>query len=811
MTYTLGVDLGTTFVAAAIGQGSRVEMFTLGERSIVSPAVVYVREDGEVVTGDVASLRAVRNPDRVGREFKRRLGDPTPVMLGGRPYGVTTLLAALLQDVVRRVVARQGGEPDQVVLTHPANWGPFRRGLFEEVAELAGLPGAHMVTEPEAAAAHYATSRRLANGEIVAVYDLGGGTFDATVLRRRANEIEILGTPEGIERLGGIDFDEAILGYVNYSAAAAFAELDMRDPQATVALARLRLDCVAAKEALSDDVHTTIPVFLPNQHLEVELTRSDVEGMIRAPIESTISALTRTLASANVAPEQVSAVLLVGGSSRIPLVAQMIGQELGLPTVVDAHPKHTVALGAARLAEDSLEHGWTGHRAGARSPVTDPGRSVLAPTATHTDGRPPKTPEPFGPVGVPSAGSEAAEWVPGPPADDEAGPGRRLRRARAAARRRRPLLIFAVLIAMVALAGLSVILLPLTRAASGTPEAQAPSGPVLNTVPVPSAPATPTPATPTSTTPSRPPVAQSVPTPTVQSTVSAGPTPNFIAMAPNGRFAYIANRTAGVVSVLDTATDQLTATIPVQAGPPQYVTFAPDGTRAYVSVFDEAGRVAAIGVIDTAANAVISTIPVTSRPYIPAVSPDGAEVYVPDHDSAAISVIETGTGAVSMDLKVGPNPHWIEFSADGTRAYSADHESNEVVVIDTKDHRVVARVPVEMSPHSLALHPNRPLLAVVNEDSGTVAMIDTRSDTIITAVPVGKNPASVSWAPDGRFAYVPNMDDNTVSVISADTFTVTATVPTGDKPTRVAVAPDGLLGYVTNRSSGTVTVLSLAG
>ncbi|MFR9802752.1 Hsp70 family protein [Pseudonocardia sp. RS010] len=813
MTYTLGVDLGTTFVAAAIGQGARVEMFTLGERSIVSPAVVYVRKDGAVVTGDPASLRAVRCPDRVGREFKRRLGDPTPVTLGGQPYGVTTLLAALLQDVVQRVVAHQGAEPDGVVLTHPANWGPFRRGLFEEVAELAGLPGARMITEPEAAAAHYASSRRLADGEIVAVYDLGGGTFDATLLRRRANRIDILGMPEGIERLGGIDFDEAILAHVKYSAAAAFAELDMRDPQTTVALARLRQDCVAAKEALSVDVQTTIPVFLPNQHFEVDLTRADFEGMIRAPIESTISALTRTLASADVAPEQVSAVLLVGGSSRIPLVARMIGQELGRPTVVDAHPKHSVALGAARLAEDGVGHSRAGHTAAVLGPPSESAPSILAPPAAHKRGPLPESTKPSGPSSSLSVGSGAAEKVPGPPAGDESGLVSRLRRAHAAASPRRPLLVLASLVAVVAaLAGLSAVVLPLTRSSTDPSEAaRIPTGPVLSTTSGTSVPATPTSAAPTSAMSSPPQLAQSVPTPTVKSTVSAGPMPNFIAIAPNGRFAYIANRTAGVVSVLETATNELTATIPVTAGPPQYVTFAPDGSRAYVSVFDDAGRVAVIAVIDTSANAVIATIPVTSRPYIPAVSPDGAEVYVPDHDSAAISVIETATGAVSMDLKVAPNPHWIEFSSDGARAYSADHESNEVVVIDTRNHLIVARVPVEMSPHSLAVHPNRPLLAVVNEDSGTVAMIDTRSDTIITTVPVGKNPASVSWAPDGRFAYVPNADDDTVSVISADTFTVTATVPTGDNPTRVAVGPDGRSGYVTNRSSGTLTVLNLAG
>ena len=142
MPYSLGVDLGTTFVAAAVAHASRVEMFTLGDRSVVTPAVVYARDDGTIVTGEAAQPPRGSNPDRVGREFKRRLGDPTPVMLGGAPHAVTALLGALLAEVVERVTETEGAAPDSVVLTHPANWGPYRRELFEEVPQLAGVPHA---------------------------------------------------------------------------------------------------------------------------------------------------------------------------------------------------------------------------------------------------------------------------------------------------------------------------------------------------------------------------------------------------------------------------------------------------------------------------------------------------------------------------------------------------------------------------------------------------------------------------------------------------------------------------------------------
>ncbi|HEY2206400.1 MAG TPA: Hsp70 family protein, partial [Pseudonocardia sp.] len=242
MTYSLGVDLGTTFVAAAIARPSgAVEMLTLSSGSVVAPAVVYLREDGVLVTGDAARRRAITAPSRVGREFKRRLGDPTPVKLGSESYSATSLLGALLSDVLRQASELEGQAPSRVVLTHPANWGPFRRGLFEDVPYSAGLVAdTETVTEPEAAAAHYAASRRLQDGQVVAVYDLGGGTFDATVLRGCPQGIEILGLPEGIERLGGIDFDESILAYVNYHLDGALDEIDLTDPTAALAVSRLR-------------------------------------------------------------------------------------------------------------------------------------------------------------------------------------------------------------------------------------------------------------------------------------------------------------------------------------------------------------------------------------------------------------------------------------------------------------------------------------------------------------------------------------------------------------------------------------------
>ncbi len=345
--YDLGIDLGTTYVAAGILEHGRPEIITLGDRAPVLPSVLYFKEDGEVLTGESAARRGLSDPTRVVREFKRRVGDTTPVVVGQTPYPVDVLMAKLMRFVHDVVVERQGAAPRSVAVTHPANWGPYKIDVLEQAVRIADIGEVTTITEPVAAAIHYAAAERLQPGETVAVYDLGGGTFDAAVLRKTDHDFTVLGEVEGIERLGGIDFDEAVFQHVVRFCESSLAELDVDDPAAVQALARLRQECVAAKEVLSTDTDVTIPVVLPNLQSEVRLTRAEFEAMIRPLLQQTVEALHRAVRSAEVDPQELSAVLLVGGSSRIPLIAEMVGAELGRPIAVDRHPKHTVALGAA--------------------------------------------------------------------------------------------------------------------------------------------------------------------------------------------------------------------------------------------------------------------------------------------------------------------------------------------------------------------------------------------------------------------------------------------------------------------------------
>ena len=356
MAYVLGVDLGTTFSAAAIAAENGTTVVTLGTRTAAIPSIIFLREDGVLLFGEAAERRGVAQPERVAREFKRRFGDETPLLLAGSPYSADALSAHLLRHIAEQVALEQGGPPAAVVITHPATYGPYKRELLEEAVRLAALEDATLLTEPEAAAIHYATSERVSAGDLIAVYDLGGGTFDAAVVRRNDDGFVLVGTPEGIERFGGIDIDHAIFGHVATTIGDAISALDRRDPSTRVALAQLREACRQAKETLSTDTEAIVPVMLPSKHTEVRLTRLEFETMITPRLVETVAVLQRSIRSAGVSDKDVSRVLLVGGCSRIPLVADLVRDLIGRPVALDANPKHAIALGAAAYVKAHTAH-----------------------------------------------------------------------------------------------------------------------------------------------------------------------------------------------------------------------------------------------------------------------------------------------------------------------------------------------------------------------------------------------------------------------------------------------------------------------
>jgi molecular chaperone DnaK (HSP70) len=432
VAYTLGVDLGTTYTAAAVAEGGGAEIVPLGRRQAAVPTVVYIGTD-RVLVGEAAVQRAVDEPERVAREFKRRVGDPVPLVLGGSPWSAEQLLARVLAWVLDRVATERGSPPDRLAVTYPARWRRWKRDVLDEALHLvASVPPVTTVSEPEAAAVHYATSNRLDPGESIAIYDLGGGSFDLSILRAVAGGFEFVGSPDGIERMGGIDFDEVVYRHVLHHATEggydAEADADTDDPVTLGALARLRDACVDAKEAMSFDTRVAVPVMLPGVTTTVGITRSEFEEMIGPPLEQTVAVLKRALESAGMSPAELRAVVLVGGSSRIPLVGQVVSGALGRPVAVDAHPKHPVALGAALVAGRDRPAAWPASATPPPfvSPLPIPAKPVPAPPPPAEPVRwpypaPADTPSPIpASAPVPPAPEETVlEPVAAPRGDDE--------------------------------------------------------------------------------------------------------------------------------------------------------------------------------------------------------------------------------------------------------------------------------------------------------------------------------------------------------------------------------------------------------
>ena len=476
MEYTLGVDLGTTYTAAAVRTSERTQVVQLGSRRAEIPSLVFMRSDGVVLVGDAAERRGAREPDRLAREFKRRLGDPVPMLVGGSPYSAHALTARVLSHVHETVTQHQEGPPASVIVTHPANWGPYKRELMMQAMQLADVADVQLRSEPEAAAVQYAAHERIRAGEVIAVYDLGGGTFDAAVLRKTATGFEPLGEPAGIEQLGGVDFDEAVLAHVLDVLGDLVSDLDPGDPAVVEALAQLRRDCIVAKEDLSSDTEVLIGVALPSVHTRVRLNRSEFEAMIAPALGETVAAMKRALRSAGVGPDEVRSILLAGGSSRIPLVSKLLSTEFGRPLVLDANPEHSIALGAAMTVREAAvaaapqaaappadtvtgpsDHA---HAAPAAVPPASAHPTAAYPTAALTAGAPPTTAHPtasaqpatvaatplFAPGAAPVPGSITPPTDAGPPG---AGPDREPSRSR-----KRGPVIGSVALAVLLIAGL---------------------------------------------------------------------------------------------------------------------------------------------------------------------------------------------------------------------------------------------------------------------------------------------------------------------------------------------------------------------
>lgn len=355
--YYLAVDVGTSRVSAAIARmspdGSPLAVqVPLGRSSDNAPTVAFVT-DGDVLFGDAAERRGSSQPDRLIREYKRRIGDDVPIRAGERTFSPEELYALTIDWAARVAVEREGDTPARLMITVPAAWGEHRSDVVRSALAARGWRDVDVMTEPEAAARHYESTNPLSPGQALAVYDFGGGTFDAVVLRKeRSGEVSVVGAPLGIDHLGGADFDDAIVRHIVRAAKVDASSL-AGNAAGRMALAALRRECVDAKESLSFDSEAIVPVILSGAQETVRLTRDEFEIMIADDLERTVSLLEKVIDDAGIDVDDLDAILLTGGSSRIPRVAQLLSEHFDRPIAVDADPKAIIALGAARAVIDS--------------------------------------------------------------------------------------------------------------------------------------------------------------------------------------------------------------------------------------------------------------------------------------------------------------------------------------------------------------------------------------------------------------------------------------------------------------------------
>jgi serine/threonine-protein kinase len=310
--------------------------------------------------------------------------------------------------------------------------------------------------------------------------------------------------------------------------------------------------------------------------------------------------------------------------------------------------------------------------------------------------------------------------------------------------------------------------------------------------------------------------APSVTVPTVAGKITVGGNPSYMQVAPNGQFAYAINPGAGVICVINTATDLVSGTIKLPQGPPQFVSFSPDSRTAYVSVYSTRGTVHLIAFIDTAAGTVTSTVPVDNfTPGPTTTSPDGGYLYVPNHNMVTsganenvVDVIDIADKKLIGKIAVPANPHWVAFDKNG-RFYTSDHMSAEVTVLSAKTNRIIGEIETGETPHSEAMSPDGSRLAVTSFNGNQVFLINTATEKMIAQIPVGRNPLDIAYSPDGRYIFTANNEDSTVTVIDTADNRVIAEVPTGKAPTSISVLPNGRQAYVTDDGDGTIEILNL--
>ena len=347
MTATIGIDLGTTNSCAATVEGGRPAIVPNAEGERTTPSVVAFSKDGERLVGAIASRQAAVNPDRTISSVKRRMGSDWRASIDGKAFTPQELSAMILRKLRRDAEAFLGQDVTQAVITVPAYFDDAQRQATKDAGKIAGLDVLRIINEPTAAALAYG----LDNGtpQKVMVYDLGGGTFDVSIIEIGDGVIEVLAT-SGDNHLGGDDFDERVANYLLDAFQREHGEDLRRNP---MAVQRVREAAEQAKKELSslDSAHVNLPFLAQNAggplHLDATVTRAAFDDMTRDLVERTTAPVQTALNDAGIAASELGCVLLVGGSTRVPAVQAHVRKLTGQEPSASINPDECVATGAA--------------------------------------------------------------------------------------------------------------------------------------------------------------------------------------------------------------------------------------------------------------------------------------------------------------------------------------------------------------------------------------------------------------------------------------------------------------------------------
>ena len=346
MSKIIGIDLGTTNSCVCVYEGGEAKVIANAEGNRTTPSVVAFKND-EIIVGTAAKNQMVTNPDTVS-SVKRLMGTKEKIKANGKEYTPEEISAMILGDLKKTAESYLGEEVKKAVITVPAYFNDAERQATKNAGKIAGLEVERIINEPTAAALAYGLDKQDKTEQIL-VYDLGGGTFDVSILEIGDGVFEVKST-SGNNRLGGDDFDQRIIDYL----AAEFKKengVDLTDDK--MAMQRLKDAAEKAKKDLSGVTTTNISLPFLSQgengplHLELSLTRAKFEELTDDLLDSTLEPIRKALKDADLTKKDIDKVLLVGGSTRMPKVVELIKNELGQEPSKNVNPDEVVAMGAA--------------------------------------------------------------------------------------------------------------------------------------------------------------------------------------------------------------------------------------------------------------------------------------------------------------------------------------------------------------------------------------------------------------------------------------------------------------------------------